>query len=187
MGLLLSLHSAAACGSDSDGRPGAASSSSGSGGAGGGAADPTLVVTDKGPVKGVIVGNTRAFLGIPYAAPPVGDLRWKSPVRAAAWTEPRAAAVRGPACPQLAPFTSVPLEGTSEDCLSLNIWTPASFNYPVPLEGTSEDCLSLNIWTPASFNYRLGPLGFLAHSALGAEDVAHPSAGMYGFEDQRLA
>jgi para-nitrobenzyl esterase len=111
----------------------------------------------------------------------------------------------GPACPQLDFVTSSPMAGTSEDCLTLNIWTPASPTAaPAPtlfwIHGggfatgsggdPSFDGKVLSEATGAvvvTINYRLGPLGFLAHSALASEDSAYPSAGNYGIEDQRAA
>jgi para-nitrobenzyl esterase len=166
---------------------------------------PTAINTDKGPIQGAIVGETRAFLGIPYAAPPVGDLRWKPPQPHAPWTEPLDATQKGPRCPQLSALSS-DFDGTSkEDCLTLNVWTPKvepATKAPVMLwiHGGSftigsggdrdYDGQKLSEATGAvvvTINYRLGPLGFLSHAALRTEDAAHPSAGMYGFEDQRAA
>ncbi|MFO0755402.1 MAG: carboxylesterase/lipase family protein [Byssovorax sp.] len=180
------------------------STTSGTGGTGG-IADAPLVTTDKGPVKGTTIGATFTFLGVPYAAPPVGDLRWKPPQPAKAWTEALDATKKGPFCPQLSALGTSPMAGTSEDCLSLNIWTPsigADKKAPVLFwihgggfilgsgaEATYDGQL-LSEATGAvvvTINYRLGPLGFLAHAALAAEDAGHPSSGMYGFEDQRAA
>lgn len=176
----------------------------GSGGSGGGFDAAPVVQTDKGSVQGVSDGVTRAFLGIPFAAAPVGPLRWKPPQPAAAWTDKRDATKTGPRCPQLSSLGSSPLAGTSEDCLTVNVWTPspAPANAPVLVwihgggftSGSGAeptyDGASLAAATGAivvTMNYRLGPLGWLAHSALAAEDSAYPSAGMYGFEDQRAA
>jgi para-nitrobenzyl esterase len=181
------------------------SSSSTSGSQGGGGGEPTLVDTDKGPVSGTNDGNVRSFLGIPYAAPPVGPLRWKPPQPAAPWTDTLAAVTKGVFCPQLSALGNTPMQGTSEDCLTLNIWTPGK---PTPdlrpvlvwihgggfvIGSGSEatyDGAALAQATGAmvvTINYRLGPLGWLAHGALAAEDPAYPSSGMYGFEDQRAA
>jgi para-nitrobenzyl esterase len=185
--------------------PEGASSSSASAGSGGGSSDLSRIATEKGPVQGAVVGDTRVFLGVPYAAPPVGDLRWKPPVPAAAWTEPLDATAIRPACPQIDVSTSLPVPGTSEDCLTLNIWTPASPPAsPAPilfwihgggfaLGSGGEPSFDGRVLSEATgavvvtINYRLGPLGFLAHRALVAEDPAYPSTGMYGFEDQRAA
>lgn len=194
---------AAACGSSS-------ATPSGSGGSGGGAttADdaPTLVMTDKGPVQGTVAGASRIFYAIPYAAPPVGDLRWKPPAPHATWTTPVSAAQPGPACGQLDALTSMSFDTTtSEDCLTVNVWAPkAKTAQPAPVmvwihggsfvigSGGSPDYdgQALAEATGAvvvTINYRLGPMGFLALGALHDEDPAHPSSGMYGIEDQRAA
>jgi para-nitrobenzyl esterase len=213
--LSLSLLAAAGCGSSSNvastspTSSSSSSASSGGGGAGGasgtGGDEPTLVQTDKGPVQGIIVGQTREFLGIPFAAPPVGPLRWKSPQPAAAWTAPLDASKAGAECTQFADLSTTVDPSSSEDCLTLNVWTPAKpMASPAPVMvwlfgggftlgsagDPSYDGQALSEATGAvivTLNYRLGPLGFLAHEALTAEDPSHPSSGMYGFEDQRAA
>src|SRR5215470_13330455 len=85
------------------------------------------VKTDTGTVEGKIEGASRAFLGIPYAAPPVGDLRWKAPQPALAWTEVRKSTEFGARCMQWDVFGDMVFRdnGPSEDCLTLNVWTPA--------------------------------------------------------------
>ncbi len=153
--------------------------------------------TESGPVQGFTAGTIAQFRGIPYAAPPIGALRWRPPALPAAWTGTRSAANYGPACPQL--FNA----NTSEDCLSLNI--------SVPLNATSTSKLPVMVWihgggfisgTGSDFdgaalanaghvvvvtiNYRLGYLGFLAHAALTAADSNHVS-GNYGLLDQQAA
>ena len=86
---------------------------------------PTLVMTKDGPVQATVTGSTRVFFAIPFAAPPVGDLRWKPPAPPAPWTTPIAAKSPGPECPQLDALTSTMLDSTSsEDCLTLNVWAP---------------------------------------------------------------
>jgi para-nitrobenzyl esterase len=163
-------------------------------------------MTDKGPVQGTVSGASRLFFAIPYAAPPVGDLRWKSPAPHAPWTTPVSAIQPGPACGQLDALTSMSFDTTtSEDCLTLNVWAPkAASSSPAPVmlwihggsfvigSGGSPDYdgQALSEATGAvvvTINYRLGPLGFLALPALHSEDPAHPSSGMYGIEDQRAA
>jgi para-nitrobenzyl esterase len=213
-GVALCLILTAGCTSSTpsgSGGSGGGQDTSGSGGAGGsgsssgGQPDATRVTTDKGSVHGAIVGQTREFLGIPYAAPPVGALRWKPPQPAEAWATPLEATTRGPACVQPDSTTGKPVAGTKEDCLTLNVWAPATPpSTPAPVlvwihggafsGGSGGDAVydgrALSEATGSvvvTVNYRLGPLGFLAHSALAAEDAAHPSAGMYGFEDQRAA
>jgi para-nitrobenzyl esterase len=214
-GLAVSLLVAAGCGGNTattttttttTGTGGAGTGGAGTGGAGtGGGAEAVVVTTDKGPVKGAVVGKTRVFFGIPYAAPPVGPLRWKPPQPAAAWTDARDGTVQGLYCPQLNALSPTPMTGTSEDCLTVNVWTPAAKPAtPVPVmvwihgggftigsgAESTYDGQALSEATGAviiTINYRLGPLGWLSHSALQAEDAAHPSSGMYGFEDQRAA
>ncbi|NUQ72367.1 MAG: carboxylesterase family protein [Polyangiaceae bacterium] len=198
--LLLGLL-AAAC--DSASTP--ATSGGGGGGGGGGDAEPLVITTDKGPVEGSLTGSTRAFLGIPYAAPPVGELRWKPPAPAAAWTDPLKATKPGRPCPQLSILTGAVDTTSGEDCLTLNVWTPSIIDGSPPpvlvwihggafILGSGGDPSysgqALSEATGAivvTLNYRLGPLGFLAHPALKSEDPNHPSSGGYGLEDQRAA
>lgn len=146
-----------------------------------------------------------SYLGIPYAAPPTGDLRWKPPQPAAAWTKPRPSAAAS-ACPQAA--SELGQASTDEDCLYLNVWVPSASRTdsasarPVMVfvhgggfttgAGTVPlyDGTKLANATGAivvTINYRLGAFGFLSHPALRAEDPAHPSAGNYGIEDQIAA
>jgi para-nitrobenzyl esterase len=145
--------------------------------------------------------NEEAFLGIPYAAPPVGELRWKPPRPATAWAGVRQARAYGPACPQL-PAPWLPDIGWKEDCLYLNVWTlphaePASLPVLVYFHGGSNTAgySQANPLGPAlagtgvvfvGANYRLGPMGFLAHPALSAESPRH-SSGNYGLLDQLMA
>ena len=82
-----------------------------------------IVNTTSGPVKGFIQDGLAVFLGIPYVAPPVGDLRWKPPQPVEPWTRGRNARRFGHQCPQIDPFGN-PVG--SEDCLYLNVWTPDS-------------------------------------------------------------
>ena len=175
--------------------------------AGGQAGAPT-VTADSGTVQGEYVGadkNVAAFLGIPYAAPPVGDLRWKPPQPVKAWKGTRPARQFGPACPQpdmMGAFLKsivktlggdeslVPgLGPTSEDCLSLNVWTAnlhGQTKQPVMVwihggagfigRGTDEGAGWVQKGVVAvSINYRLGTLGFLALPALTAESPRHSS------------
>ncbi|WP_441285754.1 carboxylesterase/lipase family protein [Sorangium sp. KYC3313] len=198
---------AAACSSSEPALEGAGGSggSGGAGGSGGGDVAAPLVETEAGPVEGALVGATRAFLGIPYAAPPVGELRWRSPAPHEPWTEPRAAVEVGIPCSQLNLLTPGYNESSGEDCLTLNVWTPerpASSSVPVLVwihgggfelgsGGEADyDGRALSEATGSvvvTFNYRLGPLGFLALPELRSEDPDHPSTGAYGLEDQRAA
>jgi len=168
------------------------------------ASDPQ-VATKQGIVAGTTNGAVRAFLGIPYAAPPVGPLRWKPPRPAANWSGVRPAKLFGRRCmqPEVGNDMVFRDAGISEDCLTLNIWTPtqqARARLPVmvwiygggfTLGGSSEPRQDgANLATQGvvvvSMNYRLGILGFLASSALAAESVNH-AAGNYALLDQLAA
>src|SRR5581483_2850019 len=89
---------------------------------------PKPVKTQSGPVQGTAEDGVTVYKGIPFAAPPLGDLRWKAPQPAASWTEVRPADKFAPACMQV-PIVNATLGmdavTTNEDCLYLNIWTPA--------------------------------------------------------------
>lgn len=85
---------------------------------------PTVIMTDKGAVEGTALAGTRTFLGIPFAAPPVGALRWKPPAEAAAWAGTKPAFEYGHSCPQIDGVTGKPSGDVIEDCLSLNVFTP---------------------------------------------------------------
>jgi para-nitrobenzyl esterase len=171
---------------------GSAASGSGSG---------PVVTTDDGAVRGVTAGAVGEFLGIPYAAPPTGNLRWRPPRPPAAWQGVRDATQFAPSCPQPAgPFA--PAGVFSEDCLYLNVYTPG-------LHSGDEGGLPVLVWihgggltaegsrnydgaklaaggaVVVTINYRLGALGFLAHPAL----TSRPGgpAGNYGLMDQQAA
>jgi para-nitrobenzyl esterase len=138
------------------------------------------------------------FLGVPYAAPPVGDLRWAPPQAARPWPGTRPAIQYSPACPQL-PAGWLPYPDWSEDCLYVNIWTPhlsSQARLPVIVffhggsnrEGYSQltplgPALSRLGVVVVTANYRLGPFGFFAHPALTAASPHH-SSGNYGILDQ---
>lgn len=160
-----------------------------------------MAVTTRGPVLGVALDGIHRFYGVPYAAPPVGPLRWRAPEPAAAWSTPRDASRKGPACPQPAGILAGGSD-TDEDCLSLNLWAPAAraaAPWPVMVfihgggfsAGTGSDGqfdgpeLARRGAVVVTFNYRLGQLGFLGHAALAAEDAAHHSSGNYGIMDQQ--
>ena len=96
-----------------------------------GALAQAMVSTSGGDVRGTVKGGAEAFLGIPYAAPPVGPLRWREPQGAAAWQGVREASAFGPVCQQgvpapWGPYTAEFLAAPpmSEDCLTLNVWRP---------------------------------------------------------------
>jgi para-nitrobenzyl esterase len=206
----LCLVLAAGCGSGEPDSTGAGGTG-GAGGAGGSEAaggtkdNPLVVMTDKGPVEGTIVGSSRAYLGIPFAAPPVGALRWKPPAPHAAWTETRKATTKRLPCVQRSPLGGGLVSGSREDCLTLNVWRPDKPGRPaLPVlvwihgggftigSGGDPDYDGQNLSEASgavvvTLNYRLGPFGFLGLSELKAEDTAHPSTGNYGLEDQRAA
>src|SRR5690242_4129860 len=159
---------------------------------------PLVVATAGGTVRGQAVAATDEFLGIPYAAPPVGALRWQPPRPPAPWHGIRAATSYAPHCPQ--PSSTFGQASTSEDCLYLNVFTPATNkarNLPVMVwvHGGSLRTGESNDYNPAelvrhgvvvvTINYRLGALGFLADAAL-ASRRGGPS-GNYGLMDQQAA
>lgn len=171
-------------------------------------ADNHLTVkTDKGKVLGKLSadGQVRIFLGIPYAAPPVGPLRWKPPQPALKWSGVREAAQFGYHCMQPDIFHDMHFRdpGGSEDCLTLNVWTPAKNKHdklPVMVwiygggyvaGATSEprqdgEHLAHKGVIVVSMNYRLGLFGFLALPGMAAESPEH-AAGNYGLMDQTAA
>jgi len=169
-------------------------------------AEPAPVVnTSDGRLEGRLVDSLNVFKGIPYAAPPVGTLRWKAPAPMVSWSGIRKATEFGPACFQPRPKLSNIYEGKpvpmSEDCLTLNVWAPKDArNAPVFFwiyggalwGGTNRDPLydgerlAKQGIVVVSINYRLGPLGWLALPALSAESPDGIS-GNYGLLDQIAA
>ena len=163
------------------------------------------VKTDSGVVEGKEVGAVHAFLGIPFAAPPVGELRWKPPAAPAKWTDVRKATDFGAHCLQGDIYGDMNFRGApgSEDCLFLNVWAPAKPSAPrLPVMvwiygggfaagSTSEQRqdgtnLAQQGVVVVSMNYRLGIFGFFVHPEL-AKESGHNSAGNYGFLDQLAA
>lgn len=154
------------------------------------AADPVVAI-DSGPVAGVVRKGQRHFLGIPFAAPPVGPLRWRPPQPVRHWTAPFRADRFGAICAQSDRFGFFATPSEQEDCLSLNIFAPAGRrgNYPVMVwihggglkAGSSADydpsALVAQGVVVVSFNYRLGVLGFFANQSMGADNVS-PNYGM---------
>jgi len=161
-----------------------------------------VVTTSNGAVRGTTAGTVAEFLGIPYAAPPIGNLRWRPPQPAAGWSGVRNATIFGPSCPQALtnnPF--LPPGPISEDCLYLNVYAPAAHSSqggrPVLVwihggglvqdgarnyDGTK---LAADGAVVVTINYRLGALGFLAHPALASRPGG--PAGNYGLMDQQAA
>jgi para-nitrobenzyl esterase len=158
----------------------------------------TVVQTRSGAVCGLAADGQVSYLDIPYAAPPVGRLRWRSPQPVQPWTSVLTATHRGPGCPTPGfPPGSPPQAGTSEDCLTLEVQRPADVaagrRLPVMFEihggGFIGEALTDNGTNFVStgpvvyvyVKYRLGILGFLADKALGAH------SGDYGLQDQQAA
>src|SRR5260370_23819619 len=142
------------------------------------AGDPALVKTGSGPVRGVESNGVISWKGIPYAAPPVGNLRWRDPQPAIAWTHVLDAKQLGPACMQADKVSK------SEDCLTLNVWrSVAASTQPLPVmvwihggamvHGSSAiypaDALAAQGVVVVSMNFPLGRLGYFAPRALAAE------------------
>ncbi len=160
------------------------------------AQQPAPVKTEGGMVQGTTEDGLTIYQGIPFAAPPVGDLRWRAPQPAATWDGVKQATKFAPGPIQ----SGNPPSGKSEDCLYLNVWTPAK---------TAGDRIPVLVWiygggfsagstsdrnysgeklakkgvVLVSIAYRVGQLGFLAHPQLSAESPNHVS-GNYGLLDQ---
>jgi len=164
--------------------------------------DDEIVCTVEGAVRGVVEREMLAFKGIPYAQPPVGELRWKPPQPPAHWTGVRDGSRHGPICPQL---VGQEVKG-EEDCLYINVWRPRARleralpvmiwltgggNHSLSGQGSAGfggvvydgDALVPQGVVFVSYNLRLGALGFLAHPALDAERPEKVS-GNYGSLDQ---
>ena len=164
------------------------------------------VKTQSGPVEGTESqdGRIRIFRGIPFAAPPVGELRWQPPRPVSPWEGVRKATAFGNRCMQAPIFSDMIFrDEMSEDCLYLNVWTPAR---------AATERLPVMVWiygggfqagsaseprqdgeklagkgvVVVSFNYRLGVFGFLAHPELTRES-GHNASGNYGLLDQVAA
>jgi para-nitrobenzyl esterase len=169
------------------------------------AAGATVRIAD-GELAGTTAGNVESFKGVPFAAPPVGPLRWRAPQPPIAWDGVRDASRYAPACVQGGEAwpPDMPAEPQSEDCLYLNVWRPA---------GLAPDAhLPVMVWIPGggwmagsgsapmydgselarrdvivvTINYRVGAFGFLAHEALSRESP-RASSGNYGLRDQVAA
>jgi len=162
-----------------------------------------IVRTDAGSVSGMQQGSLRVYTGIPFSAPPTGEHRWKPPATVKPWDGVKETKMFSPACPQPAAASPGAPLTMSEDCLYLNVWTPAKsadeklpvmiFFYggafgkiagEMPLyNGTA---LARKGVVVVTTNYRVGALGFLAHPLLDAESP-HNVSGNYGLLDQVAA
>lgn len=164
-----------------------------------------VVMVEQGRLAGLHEGAINVYRGIPYAAPPIGDLRWKPPQKVMPWQDVHDAGAFGPSCIQPpVPPTSVyydPPDTSSEDCLSLNVWAPDdAVKAPVivwihggslRIGGSAQPMYDATAYAErgvvfVSINYRLGVLGWLAHPELIAEDPDNLS-GNYGLQDQIAA
>jgi para-nitrobenzyl esterase len=150
---------------------------------------------DGGLIQGVADGNVIAYRGVPFAAPPIGPLRWKAPHPVRPWKGVLKTQEFPSQCSQVGPpLPTMPQEPTSEDCLYLNLWAappgPSSAKRPVMVffygggfrQGSASTPLYSSAGLPKStgvilvaVNYRVGPLGFLAHPELRAESPHHVS------------
>ncbi|HEY0689558.1 MAG TPA: carboxylesterase family protein [Kribbella sp.] len=163
-----------------------------------GAASEGVVGTDQGLVRGIVGDTTRTFRGIPYAAPPTGELRWRSPQRAASWSGVRDATKYADSCAQSE--HPVGVASTSEDCLYLDVTTPTQSRKKLPvliwIHGGSFKNGATRIYGPdrlaakgdlvvVQVQYRLGAFGFLANPML--DERGRKTSGTYGLEDQQAA
>ncbi len=170
-----------------------------------GPSDAPVAVTG-GDIVGALDGGIAVYRGIPFASPPVGELRWKPPQPVGAWDGVKTANEFGAACMQppyaAGSFYKSPGLSVSEDCLTLNVWTGAAPDAKRPVmvwihggaltrgsganpvyDGTN---LAKKGVVVVTVNYRLGPFGYLAHPELTAESE-HASSGNYGVLDQIAA
>jgi para-nitrobenzyl esterase len=154
-----------------------------------------VVRTGEGLVRGVVDAQFRVFQGIPFAAPPTGQNRWQLPRPAAPWSGVRDAGKPGAICAQLEPTGEKLVEGSSEDCLYLNVTTPRAAGKARPVmvwihgggwssgNGSDYDGRWLSQTGDVivvTLNYRVGTLGFFGHPDL-------PDSGTYGLADQQAA
>jgi len=159
----------------------------------------SAVRLDSGAISGKVSDGVRSYLGIPYAEPPVGELRWKAPRPPEPWKGIRDATAYGKACPQTGPLEA----SSDEDCLTLNVFAPVregggklpvmvwihggGFTFGASSQPEYEGSeLARQGVVVVTVNYRLGPLGFLVHPGLAAESESGAS-GNYGLLDQMEA
>ena len=168
-------------------------------------AAPLQVTTANGILEGMDESGIRVFKGVPFAQPPVGDLRWKEPQPVKNWSGVRKADKFGPRAVQLPLFGDMNFrsDGMSEDCLYLNIWTPAKNNnekLPVLVyfyggglmagDGSEPryegESMSRRGIVAITVNYRLSVFGFFSHPEL-TKESSHHASGNYGLLDQYAA
>jgi len=161
-----------------------------------------IAKVETGALQGVTSNGVTAFKGVPYAAAPVGDLRWRAPKSAAAWSGTRDASKLSPDCVQGRMPGSPEPAPQAEDCLFANVWRPASAAKKLPVMvwihggafvngGSSSpetwgDAMAKRGLVFVTFNYRLGRFGFFGHPALSAESPDE-ATGDYGLMDQMAA
>ena len=179
-----------------------------SGGGGGGNGNGGIVATEFGSLKGYAASGAYVYKGIPYAAPPVGDLRWRAPQDLTPWTGVRDATKSANMCTQqiysrqwvpTTPATSASSYTGNEDCLYLDVYTPQTTTTPLPVfvwihggannfgSAQSYDGTTLAVrenMIVVVIQYRLAALGFLSSSALGAGEDIFDASGNYGTLDQ---
>lgn len=167
--------------------------------------DAPRVKTMNGILEGIAESGVRIFKGIPFAAPPVGNLRWREPQPVANWAGVRKAAKFGPRAMQAPIFGDMGFrsDGVSENCLYLNVWTPAvSGNEQLPVlvyfygggfvagDGSEPrydgESMARRGIVSVTVNYRLGVFGFMAHPEL-TKESPHRASGNYGLLDQAAA
>ena len=166
--------------------------------------DPVVSVTG-GQIRGAALGNGAVFKGIPFAAPPIGERRWREPMAVQPWSGVRDAKTFGAICPQApTPIVGDAIKTASEDCLFLNVWTaqwpangsPRPVMVWIPGGGNFAGAASQGVYdgealarrgvVVVTLNYRLGTLGFFSHPALTRESPRHAS-GNQGILDQIAA
>ncbi|HEX2559372.1 carboxylesterase/lipase family protein [Phenylobacterium sp.] len=168
-------------------------------------AEAPVVRVESGELVGEATERARIFRNVPYAAPPVGPLRWRPPQRPLGWQGRRDATKNGPSCPQRMNANGKPNGGgangpTSEDCLQLNVFAPLKAKKApvmVWIHGGSHTTGAGWVYDGQNFardgvvvvsiNYRLGPLGYFAHPALTKAAGAAEPLGSYGLMDQIAA
>lgn len=170
--------------------------------AGRGGSPAPVAATGSGVVRGQVVDGAEQFLGLPYAAPPVGDRRFRAPQPPARWSAVRDATAQGPACVQFAPFGIDPAQPRSEDCLNLDVYRPRGTRpgtgLPVVfwihgggfVQGTGTQFAGRTMADDhnvivVSINYRLGALGYLGLPGFDAETPE--GSGNWGLLDQITA